>query len=219
MKLGRLFLRTVVGGYFVGHGTQKLFGWFGGGGLDGTAQMFGSLGMRPPKAHALAAGLAETGGGAAIVLGTETPLAASTLIATMITAIRKVHGANGPWSTNGGYEYNLVLIAALAGLAETGPGHPSIDTVRDSRRHGPAWALIAVALGFAGSFGADAVTKLFPEPEAVAADAPAAAVPAPDSATGADSGAAEPTPAPTDAAEPAPADEGAPAGDNGASSS
>jgi putative oxidoreductase len=215
MKLGRLFLRTVVGGYFVGHGTQKLFGWFGGGGLDGTAQMFGSLGMRPPKAHALAAGLAETGGGAAIVLGTETPLAASTLIATMITAIRKVHGPNGPWSTNGGYEYNIVLIAALLALAETGPGHPSLDTVRDSRRHGVGWALIALALGFVGSFGADAVTAMSPEDapaeSAAATDAPADA-PAVDSPDGAaDAGAVEPTPAPTEAAEAA--------GDNGASAS
>jgi putative oxidoreductase len=210
MKLGRLILRTVVGGYFVGHGTQKLFGWFGGGGLDGTAQLFGSLGMRPPKAHALTAALAETGGGTAIVLGTETPLAASALIATMITAIRKVHGANGPWSTNGGYEYNLVLIAALAGLAETGPGNPSLDTARDSRRHGPKWALIALALGALGSAGADLVTSLFPE------SAPADAAAAQDTAADA----TEPAPAPTDAAaEPEPEPEPEPVGDNGASAS
>ena len=165
MKLGRLLLRTVVGGFFVGHGTQKLFGWFEGHGLDATAGLFGSLGLRPAKAHALAAGLSETGGGAALVLGAETPLAASVLIATMLTAIRKVHLPNGPWNTNQGYEYNLVLIAAVAALAETGPGSPSVDEARGSEMHGPKWALLALALGAAGALGADAVSSMFPEPE------------------------------------------------------
>jgi putative oxidoreductase len=187
MKLGRLLLRTIVGGYFIGHGTQKLFGWFNGHGIDATAGMFGSLGLRPPKAHAIAAGAAEAGGGAAILLGAETPLARSVLIATMITAIRKVHAPNGPWLTDQGYEYNLVLIAALASLAETGPGSPSIDAARGSEMHGPKWALLALALGAAGAAGAEIVSSLFPEPEST---------PAP-----ADAG--EPAPAPTDAAEPA----------------
>ena len=179
MKLGRLILRTVIGGYFFGHGTQKLFGWFGGHGLDATAGMFGSLGMRPPKAHAFAAGAAETGGGAALVLGAGTPLAGSVLIATMITAIRKVHGSKGPWVAEGGYEYNLVLIAALAALAETGPGSPSIDDARGSEMYGPRWALIALALGAAGSLGADAVSGRFPAPEPEAAVDDNAAAPAP----------------------------------------
>ena len=73
MNFGRLVARTVVGGYFVGHGTQKLFGWFGGNGLEATGGFFESqLGMRPGKVHALAAGAAETGGGAALVLGAYT---------------------------------------------------------------------------------------------------------------------------------------------------
>ncbi|MGH2910149.1 MAG: DoxX family protein, partial [Solirubrobacteraceae bacterium] len=110
MSLGRLALRTAVGGLFVGHGTQKLFGWFDGYGLDNTAQMFGGLGLRPPKAHAIAAGAAETAGGAAFVLGAYTPLASSAIIATMLTAIRTVHIKNGPWAAIQGYEYNLVLI-------------------------------------------------------------------------------------------------------------
>ena len=99
MKLGRLFLRLVVGGYFFGHGTQKLFGWFDGHGLDATAGMFESLGLRPGKRHATAAGLAEAGGGAALLLGAASPLPSSVLIATMITAIHRVHLANGPWVT------------------------------------------------------------------------------------------------------------------------
>jgi putative oxidoreductase len=166
MNFGRLFLRTAIGGLLVGHGTQKLFGWFGGHGLDATAGMFGSLGMRPPKAHATAAALAEAGGGAALVLGAATPLASSALIATMVTAIRTVHGKNGPWSTNGGYEYNLVLIAAAVALTETGPGSPSVDDAIGAERRGAAWALIALALGIAGSYGASAVSSRFPEPPA-----------------------------------------------------
>ena len=74
MKIGRLILRFVVGGYFFGHGTQKLFGWFGGHGPEGTGQFFESLGMRPGKRHAVAAGAAEAGGGTLLVLGAATPL-------------------------------------------------------------------------------------------------------------------------------------------------
>jgi putative oxidoreductase len=171
MNTGRLLLRTVVGGYFVGHGTQKLFGWFDGGGLDGTAQMFGTLGLRPPKAHALTAALAETGGGAAVVLGAQTPLATAALIGTMVTAIRKVHAPNGPWITKGGYEYNLVLIAALAALAETGPGSPSVDAARGREAHGTKAALLALGLGLAGGLSAEVISSLFPED--APADAPA----------------------------------------------
>jgi putative oxidoreductase len=110
MNLGRVILRTTVGGLFVGHGTQKLFGWFDGPGIGGVEQMFGHIGLHPPKAHAIAAGVAETGGGAALVLGAATPLACSVLIATMITAIQTVHGKNGPWAVSQGWEYNAVLI-------------------------------------------------------------------------------------------------------------
>ena len=183
MKLGRLFLRLIVGGYFFGHGTQKLFGWFNGHGLDATAGMFESIGLRPGKRHATAAGIAESAGGAALALGAATPLASSVLIATMITAINRVHIKNGPWVADQGYEYNLVLIAVVAALAETGPGSPSIDDARESNMYGSKWALIALALGAAGSLGADQVSARFPaaEPDPVqpAEDQPADA-PAPE---------------------------------------
>ena len=91
MDIGRLFLRGVVGPLFVGHGTQKLFGWFGGHGLDGTGGFFESLGLRPGKRHATAAGAAEAAGGVLLTLGALTPLAAAMISGTMITAIRKVH--------------------------------------------------------------------------------------------------------------------------------
>jgi putative oxidoreductase len=91
MGLFRFLARVTIGLLFVGHGTQKLFGWFGGHGPDATGQMFESIGMRPGRRNALAAGAAEAGGGAALALGAATPLAASALIATMLTAINRVH--------------------------------------------------------------------------------------------------------------------------------
>jgi putative oxidoreductase len=164
MKIGRLLLRTVVGGLFVGHGTQKLFGWFGGAGLDTTAQGFEHLGLRPGKPNAIAAGAAEAGGGALLALGLETPFAASVLTATMLTAIHRVHAKNGPWVTNGGYEYNLVLIAAALALAEVGPGPLSLDAARGRERSGSHWALAALAAGVVGALGSHALAEMGPAP-------------------------------------------------------
>ena len=128
MDLGRTALRWVIGPLFVGHGTQKLFGWFGGNGLEATAGFFESkLGLRPGKRHATAAGASEAIGGALLTLGAFTPVAAGLITGTMITAIRKVHAPKGPWVTQGGYEYNAVLIAAMLALTEAGPGRPSVD--------------------------------------------------------------------------------------------
>jgi putative oxidoreductase len=166
MKIGRLLLRTVVGGLFVGHGTQKLFGWFGGSGLDTTAQGFEHLGLRPGKPHAIAAGAAEAGGGALLALGLETPFAASVLTATMLTAIHRVHAKNGPWVTNGGYEYNLVLIAAALALAEVGPGPLSLDAARGHERSGSHWAFAALAAGAVGALGSHALAEMGPAPVA-----------------------------------------------------
>jgi len=198
MSVGRVLLRTTVGGLFIGHGTQKLFGWFDGYGIDNTAQMFGSLGLRPAKAHAVAAGLAESGGGAALVLGAGTPFASSVLISTMLTAIRTVHGRNGPWVTSQGWEYNAVLIAAAVAVADAGPGRPSVDAALGNELEGPGWALLALALGVLGAAGAQAVSSLFPEPEPEPTPEPA-----PDLAA-----AAEPGPAADDQPSPesAPAD-------------
>lgn len=151
MKVGRLLLRAVIGGLFIGHGTQKLFGWFGGPGPEGTGQMMNGLDMRPGRHHALAAGATETAGGALLAAGLATPLAASSLIGVMLTAIRKVHLANGPWNTSGGYEYNLVLIAALLSLVDGGPGELSADHALGIGRTGPWWALAALGSGAAAS--------------------------------------------------------------------
>ncbi|HEV3000289.1 MAG TPA: DoxX family protein [Solirubrobacteraceae bacterium] len=138
MTPGSAAIRGVVGPLFVGHGTQKLFGWFGGHGRDGTAAFFESIGLRPGRRHATAAGVAETLGGALLTLGRLTPLASAALSGTMVTAIRKAHARNGPWATNGGYEYNLALLAALFAVTE--------------RESGAPWALAQLAAGAAGSF-------------------------------------------------------------------
>lgn len=183
MNFARLILRASVGGLFFGHGTQKLFGWFGGHGLDATGQAFEGLGLRPGRRHAVAAGISESAGGAALALGAATPLAAASLTATMLTAIDRVHFKNGPWVTNGGYEYNLVLIAAVLAIAETGPGQLSVDRALGAERSGPAWALAALAAGVIGYVGARVVN----EAELEAAQAPLAE-------------AEEPSPAPAAAA-------------------
>jgi putative oxidoreductase len=151
MKLALTLLRWVIGGLFFGHGTQKLFGWFGGHGLKGTSQFFDSIGLRPGRRQAIAAGATEAGGGALLALGLLTPAAAGSLIGVMATAIRSVHFKNGPWAPDGGYEYNLVLIAALLVLAEHGPGSRSLDEALGTELHGPLVALAALAGGLAGA--------------------------------------------------------------------
>src|SRR5947209_19205048 len=133
MRIGRLLLRAALGGFFIGHGTQKLFGWFGGHGPEGTGQFFEQLGLRPGRHHALAGGASEAGAGALMLTGFLTPHASSAITATMLTAIKRVHLKNGPWASDGGYEYNVVVIAAALALAEVGPGPLSID---GDKRHG-----------------------------------------------------------------------------------
>jgi putative oxidoreductase len=113
--------------------------------------MMESLDMRPARRNAVAAGASEAGGGALLVAGLATPLACAALIGTMITAIRKVHLPNGPWAANGGYEYNLALIAALVALAEDGPGTLSLDALLRLQRRGPVWGLLALLLGAVAS--------------------------------------------------------------------
>jgi putative oxidoreductase len=179
MKIGRLLLRLTVGGIFFGHGTQKLFGWFGGHGLDGTAQFFEQIGLRPGRHHALAASAAESGGGALMLAGAATPVAASMLTASMLMAIHRVHLKNGPWSSNGGYEFNALLIAAALTLADDGPGPISVDGALGDRLHGPGWALAALLGGIAGAAGAHLYAESQPD-QATSAEPAEAAAPASD---------------------------------------
>lgn len=143
MELGLFLLRLVVGALLVGHGTQKLFGWFGGGGPDATAQMFSSLGYTDPREKALLAGTTEAGAGLLFVLGWLTPFAAAAVIGVMINAAVAVHLPNGLWASSGGYEYNLVLATVGLMFAFAGPGAWSLDAAL-------GWNLS----GLLGGFGA-----------------------------------------------------------------
>src|SRR5687767_3509695 len=127
MDTGLLVIRIVVGLLLVGHGAQKLFGWFGGGGLNGTAWYFRSVGYKPPRLMAAFAGGAELVGGAALAAGLMTPLAASAVIGTMLNAAVAVHRRNGLWAVDNGYEYPLVVATAAVTLSFTGPGAASLD--------------------------------------------------------------------------------------------
>ena len=129
IDLGLLIIRLVIGILFIGHGAQKLFGWFGGYGLKGTGGWFDSIGMKPGVTMALVAGLGEFIGGSLFALGLITPLAGILIAGTMFIAIIKVHASNGLWSTSNGYEYNLTLIAVAIGIALIGPGQYAIDAL------------------------------------------------------------------------------------------
>lgn len=189
MRFGLALLRTVVGTLFMGHGLQKLAGWFGGHGLAGTGQFFEGLGLRPGRRNALLAGVSETAGGALLAAGLLTPLGATMLSGVMITAIRTVHGAKGPWSTDGGYEYNLTLLAIVFALADLGPGEWSLDELLGTKRSGPPWALAQLGAGYAGSELALRLGRraqgAAPEQRPAAAPSQGEARPSPDtSATG-----------------------------------
>ena len=118
MGLGKLILRATLGGYFFGHGMQKLAGWFGGHGPEGTGEFFEQVGLRPGRESALVAGAAESGGGSLLALGLFTPVAASMLTGVMTNAIRHVHWKNGLWNTDGGIELPALILSALAALAD-----------------------------------------------------------------------------------------------------
>ncbi len=153
VKFGILALRLVVGGLFVGHGLQKLTGAFGGSGLAATTENMKKMQMHPASFNARAAALSETLGGAALAVGFLTPIAAASLVGTMVTAIRKVHLARGVWNSGGGYEYNAVLIAAVTAIAAEGPGFLSFDAITGKKRWGIVGGLFALGAGVAASTG------------------------------------------------------------------
>ncbi len=154
MDLALLALRVVVGALFAGHGAQKLFGVFGGGGLQGTAGMFDQIGLRPGWLHARVAGTAEFLGGLLIALGLFTPFAAAVLIGVMTAAVITVHLPNGIWNTNKGYEYNLVAATVVFALSGVGAGAWSLDNAFGFGLHGTGWALGALLVGLLGGAGA-----------------------------------------------------------------
>jgi putative oxidoreductase len=154
VDLGLFLLHVVVGGYFAGHGAQKLFGAFGGHGLDGTADFMESLGLHPGRLHARAAGTAEFAGGLLLMLGLFVPLAGALIVATMVTAILTAHRGKGPWATDGGWELNLVYIVAVVALAGTGGGSWSLDYALGLSYAGTDTALAVLGAGLLGGWAA-----------------------------------------------------------------
>jgi putative oxidoreductase len=128
-SLASLALRVPAGIIFVAHGAQKLFGWFGGYGLEGTGQWMASIGLEPGYTMALLAGSAEFFGGLALILGLLTRPAAVALTFTMIVAIIQVHLGNGLFVSNDGYEFGLSLLVICVALAVQGGGALSVDRV------------------------------------------------------------------------------------------
>jgi putative oxidoreductase len=147
---GLLLLRLLIGVLMAAHGAQKLFGWFSGHGLRGTADFLESLGWRPGRTFAMLLGGAELAGGLALAFGAGTPVAAGVLIAVLANAAWTVHRPNGLWNTAGGYEYPMVLAGGALALALTGAGRFSIDQLAGWQPSPLAGAVVAVGIGVTG---------------------------------------------------------------------
>ena len=128
-SFSQLALRLPLGIIFAAHGAQKLFGWFGGYGLEGTGQWMASIGLEPGVLMAALSGSAEFFGGVALILGLLTRPAALVLAVTMVVAIFSVHINNGLFMSNNGYEFGLALLAGTVSLLISGGGRASVDKV------------------------------------------------------------------------------------------
>ena len=147
--LGLFIVRVVVGLVFAAHGAQKLFGWWGGPGMERWIGVMEGMGVRPPRLWAAVSSLNELVGGVLLAIGLLTPLAAAVLIGQSLVIIARVHWPKGFWATKGGYEYPMVLGAASLGLAFTGPGAWSFDGYLPlGLLYQPIviWIMVAVAL-------------------------------------------------------------------------
>ncbi|HET7827968.1 MAG TPA: DoxX family protein [Candidatus Limnocylindrales bacterium] len=148
-SIGVLIVRLVVGGLLAGHGAQKLFGWFGGSGLEGTAGWLESLRLRPGTVWARIAGASELGGGLLTALGFLNPLGPIAAMGAMSMAWAKVHLGNPVWVTKGGAELPLTNIAVLSAITIAGPGRISIDSLLGIRI--PRIVGLAALLGMLGT--------------------------------------------------------------------
>lgn len=151
MAEGLFIIRALIGLLLFAHGTQKLFGWFDGHGLDGTGGFFDSVGHRPGRMMAAAAGASEAGGGLLLFFGLLTPLGAAMVIGVMVVAAVSVHGDNGLWATNGGYELPLTNAVVAAGLGFTGAGSFSLDHAFGLGLSGWLWGFAAIIVGLIGA--------------------------------------------------------------------
>jgi putative oxidoreductase len=129
VDIALLILRLVLGLMFVGHGAQKLFGWFGGSGMKAWILGIGRMGLRPAWFWALVAALSEFGAGVLVTLGLLSPLGSLGIIAAMLMAIVQVHWPKGFWNSKGGIEFPLINLAVALALGLLGPGAYSVDAV------------------------------------------------------------------------------------------
>jgi putative oxidoreductase len=143
--LGLLIFRAGLGTTLAVHGSQKLFGWFGGHGIEGTTGGMQAMGFLPPRVSALMAGLGEAGGGALLALGLATPVAGAAAASTMLAA-GSVHKPAGFFATEGGFEYNVILGLGGVALALGGPGHYSLDRLLGNQLNRPWMAVAALAV-------------------------------------------------------------------------
>ena len=150
IAFGLLILRLVVGLTMAAHGAQKLFGVWGGSGMNGWTQVVQRLRMRPARPLAWISALSEFGGGLLLALGLLSPLGSLAIISAMLVAIATVHLSKGFWVTKGGYEFNLTLIGASAALAITGPGAYSFDNALRIHLPEPAAIILGTIAVIAG---------------------------------------------------------------------
>ena len=166
MDLGLLVLRLFVGLSLAAHGSQKLFGWFGGYGLAGTGGYMEQLGFHPGKRAALLAGLAEAAGGLLLASGAATPLAAAVIVGVMLVAIASVHWSKGFFAHTGGYELPLLYALAALSFVLAGPGRFAVDAAVGREYAGLGWTIASLLVGAGGALAQLASRHREPKVEA-----------------------------------------------------
>jgi putative oxidoreductase len=161
-SIGVLLLRATLGLTFMAHGSQKLFGWFKGGGWQGTQKMISSMGLRPIWFWVMISSLSEFGGGLLLFLGLLSPIGSLGIIAAMLTAIIKVHWKAGFWNGNHGMEFPLINLVAALALGLTGPGLFSLDAALGITLPEPISLIVGLVLVIVGVLGQDLTKKPAP---------------------------------------------------------